>query len=175
MEPKHHKLIDVRSLKYWSTNRSYLLGPLGFREIIVQHLDLCKLYSSSITNLVPSLPNFTSSSSMRKFLRSIQTLDRCAIVHVELEAAAASFKPAPFVNLKQLCPEPDYAEAMPGFSELKIKEFKKDKLLSSTSSLFTYKKKNDSPILSKNRFVCHFCHQPGHIKKHCPKNPKREK
>lgn len=177
IEPKHHKLIDVRSLKYWEKYRPFLLGPQGFRDIVVQHLDLCKLYAPSITNLVPSMSTFVTSMYMRKFLRAIQVLDRCCIVYTELEMAAATCKPPPFVYLKQLCPEPDFEETLPGFSEAKIKAFKKDKLLCHDSSLFSYKKRNDNPpsFKAKNRFVCHFCHQPGHIKKHCPKNTKRDR
>lgn len=173
VEPKHHKLIDIRSLKYWAMPRPYLLGPMGFRDIVTRHLDLCKLYAPLVTNLVPHLSKFTTSIIMRKFLRAIEVLDRCVVVYNELEAAAAVSKPLPYIHLKQLCPDPDFVEVLPGFSEAKIKALKKQNVLSTSSTLFEYRKK--APILGSKprvRFVCHLCHQPGHIKKHCPKNTK---
>ena len=178
VEPKNHRLIDIRSLQFWSKYRPYLLGPMGFKEIVTRHLDMCKLLAPGVKNLIPHMTVFTVSPTLRKLYRAIEILDRCSIVYNELESAAAAARPLPFVNLKLLCPHPDFCEVLPGFSEAKIKALRKDNILSPSSPLFEYKRRKENPILGvkpKGRFVCHLCHQPGHIKKNCPKNNKQNK
>lgn len=177
--PKNHQLMDTRSLKFWETSRPYLLGPAGYRELVAHHLDLIKLMAPQVTNLIPSLQQFSESHLHRRFLRSLEILDRCACAYTQLEREAAAGRPLPYINFANLNPEPDTDEILPGFSASKLKKLKPtfNPCDPRKSTLFNLgqRRNTNTKKYSKDpsQWECHLCHQKGHIRRNCPLNKRK--